>query len=573
MLPLSRWAAAPLPLIAVFALMPAPAPAAPAAPAGWGTTRTAEGTVFTPPDLQTGETYQVTVMPPLPLGERALGEFLQRLGDRDAPSLGADAGGAAKVKADAATPTVATLSRIFTDPGGETRMAIYFALCTDARMVRVIRTVCTAKEDLLQRYQAGTGTILVSLMREGRPAAAPTPAVPTTAAPMPTPAGLASVGGAITPGKYTGDYVLGGKVRWQRTIYLYANGEYRLLNNGNAPNFNTGQIGYDLDSGKLMINRTFYDLFNDRNSPEETYCFYGHDSAGVAVILGHRGYPSVVDQVLRYAGKADTPSPAEVAARKAKVKAAQEEAERYKYVTVPSRGLKESQIDSVVMHFKLGPLNVLTNTFSGKKTLYLLLKDGTFHEGLPVALCVLDAALSRKKEPEAWGTWKRGAGKETYLLTRRGRTVPLDAFPMQPVRPSDLRGHFGRATSTGDLLSGGSVTQWGVAFGEGGRFLTDHSFSFSNGAVAQSSPLNPVMIYGGGDDTGTYVSASGGGATITEQTKEANKKGSIVGSYTLQGYSLILRYDNGVTEYTPCYFQDDARKSLSFRGGVVFKGM
>lgn len=568
MLSLSRWAAAPLPLLAVFALMPAPVCAAPDAPAGWGTTRTAEGTVFTPPGLQAGETYQVTVMPRLPLGGRPLTEFLQRLGDRDAPALGTNADMAAKVKADPAAPMVATLNRTFTAPGGETRLAIYFALSFDARTVRVTRTVFTAKEGLLQRYEPGLNAILESLVREGRPAAAPTKAAPT-----PAPAGMTSVGGAITPGKYTGDYVSDGKVRGQRTIYLYANGEYRLLNNGVAPDFNTGQIVYEPDTGKLMIHRTIYSLFNDTDSPEETYCFYGHAADGIAVILGHQGYPIVVDQVLRYAGKADTPAPAEVAAQKAKVKAAKEEAERYKYVTVPSKGLKESQIDSVVMHFEMGVLNTLTNTMmGGEKTLYLLLKDGTFHEGLPVAPCVLDAALSRRKEPEAWGTWKRGAGKETYLLTRRGRTVPLEATPMQPVRPGDLRGHFGRAFSTGDILSGGSVTQWGVAFGQDSRFRTDRSFSFSNGVVAQSSPLNPVLVYGGGDETGTYTSASGGGATITEQTKRARKAGSTVGVYALQGYSLILRYDNGVTEYTPCYFEDDARTALNFQGGVVFKG-
>lgn len=200
-------------------------------------------------------------------------------------------------------------------------------------------------------------------------------------------------------------------------------------------------------------------------------------------------------------------------------------AERYQWVTAPGSGLKPEEVVGVLHEYDL---RVLPDGRSGLYTgvadkTYLLLADGTVHDGLPVAPDMLDAALSREKEPAAWGRWRREGGK--IMASWRGGTwAALPGRMALPAAPGQrLAGHWGAGAASASPL-GGPHSLRGATFTSGGRFAEDRS---------------------GGSDAGR------------------------AGTYTLSGYALTLRCDNGRTERVPFFFADAAHNELFFEGTTL----
>jgi hypothetical protein len=110
----------------------------------------------------------------------------------------------------------------------------------------------------------------------------------------------------------------------------------------------------------------------------------------------------------------------------------------YRYRAAPGLGVRAAQVATIVY----APLE-----FS---EVYVLFKDGSFHENLPVALEEWDVGAAKKGDPESWGKWKRAkdAG-EFELRYADGETVTIAGSPIAPASPAvHLDGTYDVETDT-----------------------------------------------------------------------------------------------------------------------------
>lgn len=537
--PFRACAAACLALI-LLSCRPAPAQTA---PDGWATARAAGGTVFyAPPGLKVGQVFSVAVYPVAPLGGKSLDDWLTAAIAAD-PLPPGDPSGPGELK-DRASGALTGVRR-FTAADGRAVVAVYAAASAAGR-VALARIAYS--DNLFSRYEAETRPLMRALGASLKQGGSP---------------GAWAKGGGLVPGVYAGAAHNGSEgIRAQYRVSLYASGEYRVCDeNDKDYRFNTGRYTYDPADGRLDIDSAF-DLIN--NDAVNDSCFFGRfgDRPAVRSSSDHGVYH--VWATLTYVGPAKRPSPAAEEQAKA---AAEAEAKRYKWVTAPGKGLKPVQIAGVLHEYDL---RVLSAGMSGLYTqvtdaTYLLLADGTVHDGLPVAPDTLDVALSRAKEPDKWGRWRREGGK-VFASWRGGTWAPLRGRTALPAAPGQrLAGHWGTGASSASL-SGSSYSMWGVSFTSGGRFIKDRSGGASNGAFAQSG--GAPAINSTSDDSGSTTSVVGGGVVV-----QAGHKGGPdadrAGTYSLSGYALTLRYDNGRTERVPFFFADAAHDELLFEGNTL----
>ena len=523
------------------------------APEGWATTHASGGlVVYTPPDLAPGEIYNVAVFPRRPLGGESLGDRVLDAAAND-PNPPGRASGPAEVKSRATTVVVA--ARLFTGPDGRQVAGVYTGVSVDGQTAALMRVAWSGK--LYDKYQAETLPMIRAMAAGVRTGGGTAPAAPT---------GRVTRGGSIKEGVYAGDQVCIGSDRqelWRNhlRLYLYADGEYRMCdaNDKEVQSSPTGRYQYDPNTGGLEVNR-FLNMYNDAD--DRAACVYGHDGTGKPLVAAKDGIYDTTT-VLLYVG----PAPRLAPDAEAKAKAAAEvEARRYKWVTPPGRGVRESQIEAVVHYYKVRAYY----GGSGVGTLVtdetdLLLNDGTIHRDLPVAPDQLDAARSRRMEPDKWGRWRRQGGK--YVVSWAGG-------PFQPLRGSvalagtpsiRLNGHWGAGSSTSNMM-GGSYRLWGVTFTHEGRFLKDDSGGYGSSQSIQSAGGPEISTQY--DEHGSSTQVLGGNFTVGTQHKK-NPNGDRSGTYTFSGYTMTLRYDNGQVERTPFYFVDAGHRELSFEGATL----
>jgi len=378
-------------------------------------------------------------------------------------------------------------------------------------------------------------------------------------------------GGDIVPGVYVGNRMSDGELRNSFRVYIYPGGEYRITDRDDKDYKNdwgdvlsVGQFSYDRKTGKLELDRHF-DLNNDTIDPDTDFCFYGRNAAGKPAIYAEHWLGSTLRTSLVWAGpptKRESPG-----AAKAREAATEAEKKRYKWVVKPGQGVQNAQIAMLWNHYDsqtyyggtggIG-INVTDDT-------YLLLKDGTIHAGLPVAPDQLDLVRSRQNEPQSWGHWRGQNGK---------MQVSWDGGPYQPLlgekvlpAPAQTRltGRYGTGRSSANMISG-SYSLWGVTFDPNGRFIKDGrgGSSSSLGYGDQATHTNS-----GYDDDGSFVGSSGPNFALSSEQKKKNPNGAREGDYSLNGYVLTLRFDNGQVKRLPFFFGDASRKSLWFEGASL----
>ena len=378
--------------------------------------------------------------------------------------------------------------------------------------------------------------------------------------------GRATPGGVIQEGVYAGDQVCIGSDRqelWRNhyRLYLYADGEYRLCDadDKDVSSSPTGRYQYDPNTGRLEVNR-FLNMYNDAD--DGAVCVYGRDGVGKALISAKEGIYDTTT-ALFYLGPATRLAPDAEAKAQA---AAEAEARRYKWVTPPGRGVRESQIEAVVHYYNVrvyyggSGLGTLTTDETD-----LLLRDGTAHRGLPVAPDQLDVARSRRMEPDKWGRWRRQGGK--FLVSWAGGAFqPLRGSAALAGGPSTrLDGHWGAGEATSSLM-GGSYRLWGVTFTPDGRFVKDERGGSGNSQFMQTG--GAPAINSEHNDQGSSTQVLGGNYTVSSHhAKRAD--GDRSGTYAINGYTMTLHYDNGQIERTPFFFVDSAHHELSFEGATV----
>ena len=534
-----------------------PAAFAQTGPSGWKTEAVGKNAVMTPPDLAPGEFYQIVVFPRQSQGKALITDFLDAFSNKDVAGRGKVQ--AQPPPASAKDHTFATAVRGFVTPQGAVRIALYMAFCVDGDNARVVGILSSAQGDLLTRYQEQQVAVIQYVVtKEKTDAEASGRGLALEKLPT-TPEGM-TPGGKIVPGIYAGNAVYSddGKIRDRYRLYLYASGEFLLCDAaGEKVEFGDGDYFYDSITGKMAIGRTFH-LNNSSYKPDEDFCLYGHGADGKPYIhaSSYRGF-GWQTTILRYVGPLDRPSPKQAEAQQA---AQEAEAKRYKFVTAPGKGVHLAQIAGVLYHQTLKQ----GDGVSSKSETYLLLKDGTIHDGLPVAPDELDVSLSRRREPEKWGRWrKQGSVYAAAWPDQPNHFEPLQgemALPAQ--RGERLAGRFGTGSTSGSMVFGGGWNLWGVTFSPGDRFLKDRQGGYSSGSLGQT--MNGFSADTAYDDEGSSTLAISPGVSVSASSKKPG--GHRGGTYSLSGYTLTLRYEDGRVARLPFFFTSAKRSGIYFEG-------
>ncbi|MBC8104915.1 MAG: hypothetical protein H7Z41_20260 [Cytophagales bacterium] len=244
------------------------------------------------------------------------------------------------------------------------------------------------------------------------------------------------------------------------------------------------------------------------------------------------------------------------------------EVKRYPHVTAPGKGVPSGQIAGILHSTKIAFAGTAANAES---EVYLLLKDGTLHKGLPVAPDQLDVASSRRAEPDAWGRWrwaKPGVSVQVALPGESGGFKTADSgILVKPGKSGQrLQGRFGTGSSSSYAFGAGSFRLWGVTFTSDGRFLKDSRGGASGAdAIPGTGQVSVNTTY---DDNGSYTSASGSGVAVGAG-KKRTQKGDRAGTYAINGYVLTLRYDNGQVARLPFFFLDNDLDNLWFEDALL----
>lgn len=525
-------------------------------PAGWNVQTKAGGAqTFVPPDLQTGEVYSVTIYESASLNGKTLEEYLR-----------AFAGPVGKKPGQLGTPLQFTEKTghliqalgVYGGPNNTVLAAMFIGLSLDGgQNIHVARTLFSLQKGLSERYQAAQNALLKSMLARARDEAGDNVHV----MPSKVTQKLKTVGGELTPGIYAGNQYYGQELRYRFRLHLYPNGEYRLTDHNDQDfgrskfDHKTGQFAYNRNSGQLDIN-IHESLGNSKFDAATDFCYFGRDAEGKPAIYAERnkGFGTDVTSLVYVGPPNKRLSDSQEEAQKAAIEA---EKNRFKWVTPPGKGVPSANIAAILVDSKY-------NGGSVDETVYLLLKDGTVYADLPVPPDTLDIVRSRQKEPSKWGKWRKTAAG--YKVSWDG--APFQNLPGQKALPAPaqikLNGRWGTGRSSNNIISG-SYSLWGVTFTGGGRFKKDRRGGASSSIGFGDTATN---TYSGYDDSGSYVSATGPNVAVSS-VKKKNPNGDREGDYSINGYVLTLRYDNGKTARLPFFFLDTKRDALWFEGATM----
>jgi hypothetical protein len=365
-------------------------------------------------------------------------------------------------------------------------------------------------------------------------------------------------GGAIVPGRYVGDMVNDdGKVIVRYDVTLFANGEYAAPSGDNLLD-STGTYEYTPATGRLDIDGK---LYNSTYDPDDDFCLYGRDAAGNAAIYVEDYYGiGTFRALLRRVSDPTRDRPSVVRAARTATEA---EAARYKFVTAPGAGVQPSQIEAVYYEWKqvyeIGGLQF-------KEDLYLLLRDGTVHDGLPVPPQDLDVAASRRGEPEAWGRWRKVGTTYQFAMHGDTRFESKQGYVVQPARAGlALLGRF-EGNSHYQIPGGaGSWANFGMLFSAGQRFERFRSGGAGMTSGSGDMSISTAAVY---DDDGAAGGVAGATAAGGSSRRFADK-GDRRGTYRTDGYALILTFENGTVQRLPFVVEEKVPGRV---GGVRMEG-
>lgn len=543
-----------LPAVCALVCVPARAQTAISAPAGWTSqTRAGGAQTFSPPDLRAGEVFSVTVYSSASLDGKTPEDYVrtfagavgQKPGQLDAP-----------LKLQTREGQTVLGMGVYHGPN-ETRLGVVFVGVSldGGANVHVSRTLYSNR-DLLDRYLAATGALTKSLAQRAANEAGSN--LHTT--PPAVKEKLKTVGGPLVPGIYAGNQYHGQELRFRFRLHIFPTGEYRLTDENDRDlkrrffDEEVGTVAYNRSTGQLDAGHA-YDL-RQWGSEGRVFCYYGRNADNKPAIYAEDnvGYETVT--YLVYAGPPNKRlSESQEEWRKA-------EANRYKWVTQPGKGVPNAQIAAILHHYDVqfhpGGMGLTTQTTDQA---YLLLKNGTVYAGLPVPPGEFDVIRSRQNEPAKWGKWRQVGNR--YQVSWEG--APYQPLPGSKVLPAPaqlkLNGYYRAASSTSTVMSS-SLSIWGVTFDKDGRFRKTSS---------GSSIIGSPNAIGGVTTTATNengTSVAGENFAITSKKKN-NPLGDREGDYSLNGYTLTLRYDNGRVERLPFFFRGPSRNELWFEGSTL----
>jgi len=261
-------------------------------------------------------------------------------------------------------------------------------------------------------------------------------------------------------------------------------------------------VGYELSGGEIRMARIM-------SSPDIKYY-----ATNMRPVVDHFGQLEKQDAAAAASGRLVRSAPV-----KQEVKAAPQ-AE-----PVFEKGLKSQEINGILIHLEYAYA-------SDGKTIriykpYLVLNDGTIYSEPVTSPYSLDIAASKQKEPRKWGTWKLKNNSFMVEWTSTNETEKWfkNWFWATPAQKEEkLEGSF--ATVNG--LDNDNVKSAEKAY-------TSRNIFFNN---------NGQFTLTGGDNSN---------ANVTPPASEFNKKNE-AGTYTLNDYSIELRFNNGTVIRRIFYF-------------------
>lgn len=202
-------------------------------------------------------------------------------------------------------------------------------------------------------------------------------------------------------------------------------------------------------------------------------------------------------------------------------------------------GVKTSAIAGIYM--RLAPQMGYGGMMTMDYVPAVVFKDGTFYEDFDVPLADFDVAAARRERPNAWGKWRKQGGVTQVLSEKRGWEKEEWLGPFPGAKPGEtLSGRYFSFSGGGNTAMGGG-TAYGVEsdirFSRDGRFTTGRATTLSSGTA-------DVQIL-------------------------ANNRSRSQGTYTLNGYTLTLKYDDGTVVRRSFVFMDTNGK----QGGMYLDGV
>jgi hypothetical protein len=573
------------------------------APAGWTTRSERAATVYVPPDVPSTESYTVAVFSGPSAAPTSREQWLGGRADADVKALLASVVRSGDVRIT--SPTLSSTSRVIRTSRGVQLIGVYFGVSRGDAQLQLVRVLASSAA-MLERYQVKTEELLraaaaiapstaVTPSEVRRDVQAPPQESPPARAPVMSSSPVSNAvnedvskissdmvvktpaprrpgihaGGPLVPGMYVGQQIYSDTkaVSGELTIWLYPTGEYRQQWKRGRQDPREDEFAYDPSTGRIDLAwGSLMQIVNSRIDPDEDFAVIGKTDDGTPVLYAEndRGFTTELT-VLLYAGRNDRPSPSMM---KAATAAAEAEAARYKHVVAAGQGIQDAQIASIIMHSEMHRTVGLSMQQGVYTTLsiYLLLTDGTIHDGLPVPPDEMDISASRRREPETWGRWRRqGAQVQVAWSVTPNEWKPLDGETMQKARPGEaLRGRFsgGESRASGDI---GSFSLYGVTFGAGQQFETDSRGGTGTGGFTQT--MSGTSVQTTRDDDGSVTSATTPGAVVSSETR--NRGSSRAGTYRISGWNLEARYGNGRIVRQPFFFLDEKRDAIYWQGKVV----
>jgi hypothetical protein len=331
---------------------------------------------------------------------------------------------------------------------------------------------------------------------------------------------------------------------------------------------NDYDITYESGIGETISN---YFYASDYGDTIRSFKFY-RDTQNQPVLYGvsdnDTSDEDIVTTLCRYASVAQRPSPAAEAA-------AQVEAERFKYVTVPGQGLQLADIEGII---HTGESVYTVTGLQFQEATYLLLRDGSIYKNLQVPPADLNVADSKQYEQENWGQWQRNAdaisvqwyGSNEWLNLGSSLVQPAQADERLDVSYNNLTG-----STTGMIGFGGTVSTNSdtITFMPDGRFEKSSYSTFGSTVNGPNFSMNSNYYSDeegtvGGTSSSSTIGDTSSGVSVTNETTNPNPPAT-TGTYTLDGYTLELRYDDGRITRSFFYFWDD-KKDNAVIGGVTY---
>ncbi len=523
----------------------------------WTTQQGADdSTIYTPPDLRAGEVYRATLSDTLRLKGRTIEEFLREY----AGPVGKKAGELSAPLQVKPTYLRATATGTIVGTGGAPLPVFLLGVTADGINIRVMR-IAYGSDALLGRYKAVMKELADGMSaRAEREAGRNLVQVPERVSQHLKP------GGEIKPGVYVGKQFEAQALKHRLRLHLYKDGSYQFKSDDDTAfvtrwgnEVGKGERGYDRNSGQLYLGSEF-NMNNDTRSPTEDYCFYGLNSEGQPAIIAREGnYGTPINTSLVWSGPIPNPpvppKPTDEQlreiAKKKKAEADKAEAERYKWVTAPGKGIQTAQIQTILAG---------TEGFGDSMTytLYLLLKDGTVRKDLPVAPDEMNVVLSRRNEPKEWGKWRKT--KDGFQVSWAGKTwEELPGFAVVPASAGQkVDGYYGWASTSGAGTMFVSSISWGTRYGINGRF-EDSSSSLS--VITSADASAPGMV-SRSDDDGSSVMGAGPGYALGGDSTKKSTLSDRAGTYSINGYTITFRYENGRIVRRPFFFMDEKHENL-----------